>query len=153
MKSAETSFISSTNWTECIGFVAALETIKILEETDAHDIIDSNGQKMKAIWEKVYSESFKIPVEISGVNSLPVHNINIEHINPLELETYITIELLKRGVLGFKQFKPSAAHRSKDFLYYENVLYDIVEELYRNDFNFSLNSPVRHSGFQRLTRE
>ena len=34
MKLAESSFISSTFWTERIGFVAAIKTIEIMEKTE-----------------------------------------------------------------------------------------------------------------------
>ena len=153
MTNAENSFISSTNWTECIGPTAALSTIDILESTNAHETINKNGLKIKKIWENIFINEFKLSAKISGVNSLPVFNLNIDGINQLELETFLTIELLKYGILGFKQFKPSTVHNNEAFNYYENSLYSIIHDLVKKDFNFKLNSPVRHSGFQRLTKE
>ena len=50
MNSAQDTFISSTNWTERTGFVAALKTIEKFELNNVSNSLISNGKKVKSIW-------------------------------------------------------------------------------------------------------
>ena len=47
MESAESSFISSTFWTERIGPTAALKTLEVMEREKSWEYISSLGKKIK----------------------------------------------------------------------------------------------------------
>ena len=50
MKLKSKSFISSTFWTDRIGPVAALETLKLMEKYKTWKKITSIGKKIRGIW-------------------------------------------------------------------------------------------------------
>ena len=55
MENAQSSFISSTFWTERSGYVAALKTLEIMEKIKSWKIITDQGKKIK----KMISKSCK----------------------------------------------------------------------------------------------
>ena len=48
------------------------------------------------------------------------------------MNTIFTIEMLKYGFLGFRQFKPSFAHNDKEIDAYEGAVLDIFKFLSEN---------------------
>ena len=69
MESAQSTFISSTNWTDRIGPAAALATIKKYKKNKVNQKIISSGKKVKKIWiENAKSNSLNI--KVSGLPSL-----------------------------------------------------------------------------------
>ena len=73
MKSAENSFISSTFWTDNIGAVAALETLKEMKRTKSWEKIKNIGKKIKKFWVSI-SKKYKLDIEISGLDAMPSFN-------------------------------------------------------------------------------
>ena len=61
--------------------------------------------------------------------------------------------MLKRGFLGFRQFKPSYAHQDKNIEEYEIAVDEIFKLISLNDEDEILKSKPHHTGFQRLTKE
>ena len=53
MDKAEETFISSTFWTERIGSVAALETLEVMEEIRAWELIRDKGKMIKDEWKRI----------------------------------------------------------------------------------------------------
>ena len=50
MNYAQTSFISSTFWTEKIGPTAALKTLEVMKKINSWRFISSQGAKVKKRW-------------------------------------------------------------------------------------------------------
>ena len=50
MESAQSTFISSTFWTERIGPTAALKTLEIMEKERSWEQITMKGEKLRKIW-------------------------------------------------------------------------------------------------------
>ena len=50
MKKAEKSFISSTFWTERVGFVAALQTLKVMKKTKSWKKLINSGKYINNQW-------------------------------------------------------------------------------------------------------
>ena len=50
MDSSQSSFISSTFWSERVGFVAALKTLEIMKKTKSWEKITKNGNFIKSQW-------------------------------------------------------------------------------------------------------
>jgi len=150
MQSAQSTFISSTNWTERIGPTAALATIKKYIRTNTDQHIISFGNDVKKIWEDA-ALSKKLDIKISGLPSLANFSFNYENAN--ELNTMFTIEMLKRGFLGFRQIKSSLCHDKHILNEYKNVVEEIFELINSKSKNIELITPKHHTGFQRITKE
>lgn len=150
MSAAQRTFMSSTNWTERIGPTAAIATInKYMDERVADYIIDI-GKKVKLIWKKAAAKH-GLNIVISGLPSLASFSFSDKK-SQTKL-TIFTIEMLKRGFLGFRQFKPSLAHDDNVINRYEQAVDEIFEIIARDDSTKYLETPVAHTGFKRLTTE
>ncbi len=150
MEASQSTFISSTNWTDRVGPTAALATLEkyIRESVEKHII--KMGEKVKEVW-KEKSKLHKIDIDISGLPSLASYTF--KNGNQNKLNTIFTIEMLKRGFLGFRQFKPSYAHQDKNIEEYEIAVDEIFKLISLNDEDEILKSKPHHTGFQRLTKE
>ena len=150
MQAAQKTFISSTNWTDRVGPSAALATIKkyIREKVEKHLI--NIGTLVKEIWETEAKKN-NINLNISGLPSLA--SFSFEEKNFQELNTFFTVEMLKYGFLGFRQFKPSFAHDEKLLPDYRQAVSKIFNEINSGNYLKILDTPIHHSGFKRLTKE
>ncbi len=150
MEAAQSTFISSTNWTDRVGPAAALATITKYKKQNVDKKIIKVGNTVKEIWAK-YSKKYNLNITISGLPSLA--SFTIDHPNNNVLNTIFTIEMLKRGFLGFRQFKPSFAHSEKDIKLYEKAVDEVFKLISLDLDGTSLQSDAHHLGFQRLTKE
>ena len=62
------SFISSTFWTDRVGFVAALETLNLMEKQKSWKQISKTGNNIKKKWSTIGSKN-KLNLKISGLSS------------------------------------------------------------------------------------
>ena len=129
MSSAQNSFVSSTNWTERIGPVAAIATIKkyITENVAGHII--TIGNEVKSIWGKM-AEKHKIDINVTGLPTLA--SFSFEHEKKQAMMTIFTIHMLNNGFLGFRQFKSSLAHSKSDLRKYEKAVDDVFQLIANN---------------------
>ncbi len=150
MQAAQTTFISSTNWTERIGPTAALATIrKYIRENVADHIIDI-GNRVKKVWAEGASKHH-LDVHISGLPTLG--HLGFQDEGAQQKYTYFTIEMLKEGFLGYRQFKPSFAHTADLIPAYARAVDRIFGEISRRDPAQLLDTLPAHTGFHRLTKE
>ena len=97
MKYANSSFISSTFWTERIGYVAGLKTLEVMKKKRSWEIVRKKGNKIINIWKKIAKRN-KIDLEISGIPALcSFRFVNKDNIL---CKTIITQEMLKKGFLA-----------------------------------------------------
>jgi glutamate-1-semialdehyde 2,1-aminomutase len=150
MQAAQTTFISSTNWTESVGPVSALATLKKYQRTNTGDHIADAGNRVRQAWVDAAAAA-GMTITTSGLPSLP--GFAFDHPHAMELNTRYVIEMLERGFLGFRQFKPSLAHGSAEIDAYASAAKDVFGVLAGLDESELLRSPVAHSGFHRLTKE
>lgn len=150
MDAAQTTFISSTNWTERIGPVAALATLRKYEEADAADHLVASGEAVKAIWRDAAAAA-GTEITISGLPTLP--SFAFEDERAMALNTRFTIEMLLRGFLGFRQFKPALAHTSAEIEAYGSAAKEVFALLAGLDDEELLETPEAHAGLYRLTKE
>ncbi len=152
MEAAQSSFISSTYWTDRIGPTAALATIKKMEKFNVNNHLVETGRKVKSIWSTL-AKKHGLDINIGGMD--PVAHFGFVYSDPLVLKTLFTQEMLKRGFLASTAFYASYAHKTEHIEAYTQA----VDECFAliNDAVISgnpktlLNGPVCHSGFQRLT--
>ena len=150
MQAAQSTFISSTNWTDRVGPVAALATLKKYQRESAEKKLIETGLAVKEIWSKI-AKKYGVDINVSGLPTLA--NFNFKTANPIGAETRFTIEMLKEGILGFRQFKSSFAHSAADLNRYELAVDKVFNLLAIDPDCFELDTPKHHSSFQRLTRE
>lgn len=150
MEAAQSTFISSTNWTDAVGPAAALATIKKYTEVGAQDHLVKIGNSTKEVWNNA-AEEFNISINVSGLPTLGAFSFN--HEMPVHMNTHFVIEMLKHNILGFRQFKPSYAHSMEDVKEYKLAVRNVFKKLSTISTDKLMSSPVAHSGFSRLVKE
>ncbi len=152
MQAAQGTFISSTYWTERIGPVAALETLRQFEEKRVIDTTVRTGETIENGLKKIFSK-YDLRMGISGLKSYLV--MTSEEENPLLIKTLFTQEMMKRGFLASTVIFVSSAHTPEIVVHYlsnaEEVFEKIAEWKRKGELEARLLGPVCHSGFQRLT--
>ena len=152
MEAAQTTFISSTFWTERIGPTAALATLKVMERVKSWDTITETGNKMRNGWQKL-ADNYNLNISISGIPSLSTYSFNSP--DTLAYKTLIAQEMLKKGFLASTNFYASTAHNDDNLDLYFNVLesvYKLISSCERGELQISslLEGPICHGGFKRL---
>ena len=151
MEAAQSSFISSTFWTERIGPTAGLKTLEIMEKKRSWDVITKIGRKIVYNWEKI-SKNHDIKIEISGIPALSSFKFLSK--NNLLYKTFITQEMLKRGFLASNCIYASIKHSSKILnSYFENLdeIFKTLSECEKGkDIEKLLETQACHSGFNRI---
>ena len=150
MQAAQTTFISSTNWTDRVGPAAALATLKKYQRENAELKLIATGNRVKDIWRQA-AQSHGLEIDISGLPTLA--NMAFKARHPIGMNTRFTIEMLKEGFLGFRQFKPSLAHSKHDLDLYAKAVDRVLGLLATDPECMELDTPKHHAGFQRLTKE
>jgi glutamate-1-semialdehyde aminotransferase len=150
MQAAQKTFISSTNWTDRVGPTAALATLKKYQREEVHKHIIKAGNKVQNFWKDAAAIN-NLKIKVTGLPSLAAFSFDSP--KSIELNTCFTIEMLKEGFLGFRQFKPSLAHTDSILRDYENAVKSVFKILASDIDCNSLNTPMHHSGFKRLTKE
>ena len=151
MRSVEDTFISSTFWTERIGPTAALKTLEVMENIESWNIITGIGKKVRSNWSDLFKKH-DIDFSISGIPSLSSYNFKK---NDLEIQTFITQEMLKKGFLASNRFYACIAHNDELLDSYFNAFDETLSSISiikdnKNEIIDRLTGPVRHSGFKRL---
>jgi glutamate-1-semialdehyde aminotransferase len=150
MSAATKTFISSTNWTERVGPVAGLATIKKYLNHNVAEHLTSTGRAVKKIWENAARNS-SLEIAVSGIDSMP--NFSFSYENALEISTFFTEQLLLRGILGFRQFKPSFAHGAAELKIYQGACEDVFAAVQKHGRRNLPIDEIAHSGFYRLAKE
>ncbi len=150
METVNSTFISSTFWTERIGPTAALETLKIMEDIKSWKIISNIGNKIKKNW-KIISNMNNIKIDIKGIEAIP--NFSFKSKNNLLYKTLITQEMLKNNIFASNAVYCCILHDDKILNKYFNIMNDIFlkikkVETGKSNINDFLNSKVCISGLR-----
>lgn len=151
MQSAQTSFISSTFWTERIGPTAALETLKVMEKTESWKKISKIGKIIKNGW-KSLAKKHNLKISVNGLDPIP--NFSFDHTDDQYYQTYLTQEMLKRGFLSISNIFICVSHKKEILVKYFNNLDPIfkkIKECQSDRRNIkSLIGKLPYTGFERL---
>lgn len=150
MQAAQTTFISSTNWTDRVGPTAALATLKKYLREGVEDRLIETGNRVKDIWREA-ANAADLKINVTGLPTLAAFSFT--SVRQVECNTRFTIEMLRRGILGFRQFKVSFAHDLEALDAYKLAVNEVFAELASDIECKGLDTPKHHSGFQRLTKE
>ena len=150
MEYAQSSFISSTFWTERIGPTAALSTLNVMKEIGSWDTVTNIGKKILKNWSDIASKN-EIKISLSGIPALASFSFQQDN---LIRKTYFIQEMLKRGYLASNSFYASIAHTDSILDNYFTEMDLVFASMHRHIENDSLlaalEGPVCHSGFKRL---
>ncbi len=151
MNAAENTFISSTYWTESIGPVAALTSIKKMRENNVQEHIYKIGKLVMDGWE-ILASKYGIEIKTSGF--YPIGHFAFIHEKGLELKTLYTQLMLEEGFLATTGFYASFAHKKEQierYLMATNKCFAIIAKAIKNNSILeTLKGEVCHAGFKRL---
>lgn len=153
MQGAQTTFISSTYWTERIGPTAALATIRKHQRCHVPKHLLEMGQLVQLGW-KSAAERARLSISVSGIPPLSHFSFDAYE-NSQVIHTLFVQMMLERGFLAKNAFYATYAHRSHHVEQYlasvDDVFAMISRALEMREVERLLKGPVAHSGFRRLT--
>ena len=150
MQVAQETFISSTMWTDRLGFIAANTTLKKLKQVKINKKISNYGRIIKKGWIEIAKKN-NVKIGISGQDCIPY--LRFDYSNGQEIMTYFTQEMLKKGFLAGPQVATSYAYNHiiiKKYLKTANIVFKKIRDCLENG-NFPLKGEIKHSTFKRLT--
>ena len=152
MDSAQKSFISSTNWTERIGPVAALATIRKHRDLSVAKHLVQVGADVRRGWRQAAHEA-GLRINLGGIE--PLSHFSFDCADPVGAMTLFIQGMLDRGYLASGSFYSSFAHQPEDVHGYVEAVrvtfHDVARALSAGDVRQRLRGGVKHSTFQRLT--
>jgi glutamate-1-semialdehyde 2,1-aminomutase len=151
MEAAQTTFISSTFWTERIGPTAALATLDVMSRTESWSQITKTGEAITQRWHEL-AKKHELKITTGGLPSLT--NFNFDSSNALAYKTLISQEMLALGYLASNSIYVCTEHTQGVVDEYFALL-DPVFKLIKDcedgqDVTSLLRGPVCDSGFKRL---
>ena len=149
MEKVNSTFISSTYWSERSGFSAALSTLNEMEKIKSWKIISKKGQYIKKRW-KYLAKKNSLRLDINGLDPLPSFQIKSKNWNIYK--NLITKIMLENNILATNVIYLSIHHTKSKIDNYLSVLEKIfikISEIEKKKIfsNLSWNSAQK---FQRL---
>jgi len=151
MEAAQSSFISSTFWTERIGPTAALKTLEVMDRLKSWDYITKTGEGITKRWVAL-SNKFELDIATSGLTALPTFAFGGK--NTQAYKTLITQEMLKQDFLATTSVYVCIEHTPTlidDYFEKLEPIFATIKECENGrDVLPLLDGPVSDSGFRRL---
>ncbi|WP_075792945.1 aminotransferase class III-fold pyridoxal phosphate-dependent enzyme [Massilia putida] len=151
MEAAQSTFISSTFWTERIGPAAALRTLDVMERTKSWETITNTGLQIREKWQQLADKN-GLKIDHWGLPALTGFSFQSE--NALAYKTLITQEMLAKGYLAGNSVYVSTAHTPdvvERFFAELDPIFGLIKECEEGrDVMSLLKGPVCHAGFKRL---
>jgi glutamate-1-semialdehyde 2,1-aminomutase len=151
MEAAQSTFISSTFWTERIGPTAALKTLQIMERETSWETITRTGRAIGERWQAL-ARKHDLPLELSGLPALIGFSLPLPDMR--KYKTLITQEMLKKGFLATTEVYVCTEHTQAVvdgyFEALEPVFALIKECAAGRNVDELLEGPVCHERFKRL---
>lgn len=152
MQAAQGSFISSTHWTERVGSVAALATLRKHRREKVHEHLIAIGEAVQRGW-ATQAEAAGLEITVGGLP--PLAHFGVVGEDAQVARTFFVQEMLRRGFLAGTGFYATYAHTPAHVEHYLDqagrVFAEIVEAREAGDLEARLAGPVAHTGFARLT--
>ncbi len=151
MSAAAESFISSTYWTEGVGYAAALATLEKMERVKLSEHLEAIGVMTREGLLDL-ARRYGVPMEIKGWPAQSYLSFN--HPEGQALLTLYTVAMLREGYLVGGAFYPTWAHTPEiveGFLKAAPAVFtELAQGLEKGDLPERIGGPLKHSGFQRL---
>lgn len=151
MEAAQSTFISSTFWTERIGPTAALATLKVMEQIRSWETITRTGLSIRQQWQQL-ADKYALKIDHWGLPALT--GFTFQSPNALAYKTLVTQEMLAKGYLAGNCVYVCIDHKPEvvdDFFAKLDPVFALVKECEDGrDVMELLKGPVCHGGFKRL---
>jgi glutamate-1-semialdehyde 2,1-aminomutase len=152
MEAAQTTFISSTFWTERIGPSAALKTLEVMERVKSWEQITAIGRDVTQRWRKL-AEKYGLKITVQGLPSLA--SFSFESPDALAYKTLITQEMLAKGYLASTMLYSCTEHKPDivdGYFAALDPIFALIKECAEGKKKIAdlLKGPVCHAGFKRL---
>ena len=151
MEAAQSTFISSTFWTERIGPTAALAALKVMEKIKSWDVITQAGENIRKGWQSL-ADKHELKITHFGLPALA--GFTFESTNALAYKTLITQEMLAKGYLAGNSVYACIDHTpdiQAAFFETLNPIFELIKQCEDGrDVMSLLNGPICHGGFKRL---
>ncbi len=151
MQSAQSTFISSTYWTDRIGPAAALATIAKHRRCNVPEHLHRIGMMVRDGW-RVAAQRAGLPIQIGGL--VPMSSFTIDHPQAQAASTLFTQIMLQKGYLATRTFDTTFAHDDEIVEEYlqaaEGAFETMARALEKGNVADLLEGPVAHTGFARL---
>lgn len=151
MEAAQSTFISSTFWTERIGPTAALKTLEVMERVKSWETITQTGLGIRAGWQQL-ADKHGLKIDHWGLPALTGFTFKSE--NALAYKTLITQEMLAKGYLASNSVYVCTEHTQEVIAGYFDALdplFATIKECEEGrDVMSLLKGPICHGGFKRL---
>ncbi len=151
MEAAQSTFISSTFWTERIGPTAALKTLEVMERECSWEQVTATGLTLRRRWQEL-ADRYGLSITHNGLPALT--GFAIQSPQSLGYKTLISQEMLKKGYLAATSCYVSLAHTPDVVEPYLNALGQVFALIAECEAGRSveelLEGPVCHGGFKRL---
>ena len=151
MEAAQSSFISSTLWTERIGPSAALKALEVMERLCSWETITATGLEIRRRWQAL-ADKHGLKIEHWGIPALTGFSFQSPH--SLAYKTLITQEMLLKGYLAGNSVYVCIDHTREvlDSFFAElDPVFALIKECEEGRNIYSLlKGPVCHGGFKRL---
>lgn len=149
MENSQSTFISSSYFTDRIGFVAALNTLEKMEVVKSYDTITRYGEYFRNAIASLFNR-FNLPVQIRGMYALTSISIDDE---PLKFKTFVTEQMLQKGFLFSNLFYPSILHTPAEIDACIDALSEVLahrQELMSQNAGEYFWGTICHSTFERI---
>ncbi len=154
MDHAQETFISSTFWTERVGFTAALKAIEVMEKTKVHEKMIAQGHRISRIWKEAGQRH---GLGLHTEEGMPPHvHLVVEDDPDLAAHTLLTQEMLRLGYLYAPSMRCNLAYTDailEGFAEATDKAFAIVGQAKRAGKigSLILSSSYASTGFKRLT--
>ena len=151
MQAAQSTFISSTFWTERIGPTAALKALEVMERERSWERITQTGLAIGERWQAL-ARKYQLQLQLSGLPALIGFTLSVPHM--LKYKTLITQEMLKAGILATTEVYVCTEHTQAVVdRYFEALdpLFALIQQCEAGrSIDELLEGPVCHERFKRL---
>ena len=151
MEAAQSTFISSTFWTERIGSTAALKTLEVMERERSWEMVTATGLELRWRWQEL-ADRHGLSISHNGLPALT--GFTFQSPKALEYKTLISQEMLKKGYLAATSCYTSLAHTTEvveGYLHELDAVFALIAECeHGRPVEELLEGTVCHGGFKRL---
>ena len=151
MQAGQSTFISSTFWTERIGSTAALKTLEVMARLKSWESITETGLAIRKRWQSL-ADQHGLAISHWGLPALT--GFSFQSPKALAYKTLITQEMLAKGYLAGNSVYVCTEHTPEiveDFFEALDPVFGLIKEC-EDGRNVSslLKGPECHGGFKRL---
>ena len=150
MKSEKNTFISSTFWSDRIGPVAALATLKVMKQKNFFKSLVRNGKYIKKKWKEIAKKN-NLKIKVYGLDTLPRYEILSK--NWKSYRYFITEEFLKENILATSLIYLSNMHTINQINHYlkiTNKIFEKISKIEKYNLKFYLDNNKTIPEIKRL---